>query len=480
MNRQEFIQYALGCMSFLAWASTFEGAEPTSSRPNVIFVLADDLGWGDLGCYGQQRISTPSIDQLAKEGLRFTQAYAGNAVCAPSRCCLMTGMHPGHAFVRDNRQWKPAVQWSGQIPLPADTATLSRVFQSKGYATGAMGKWGLGSPENSGNPDKQGIDQFFGYYCQAHAHNHYPQYIYRNGKKVELEGNDGTATGKQFTHDLFETEALRFIRDHKDKPFFLYLPFTIPHLALQVPDDSLAEYEGKFEETPYRGKAYQHHDAPRAAYAAMITRMDRSVGRVLTLLKELKLDGNTIVIFSSDNGAIGGLAGTDAKFFRSIGDLRGMKGSLYEGGIRIPLIVRWPGKIAPKTISDLPVAFWDVLPTLCEAANLETPKATDGISFLPTLLRLKEQKRHDFFYWEFPSYGGQQAVRMGKWKGVRQEMAKGPGALELYDLDADPAESKNVAADQPDVTKRVEALMREQHVRSELFPLPSVDVPSKK
>jgi arylsulfatase len=365
-------------------------------RPNVVFILADDLGWGDLGCYGQTKIRTPSIDRLATGGMRFTQAYAGNAVCAPSRCCLMTGKHPGHAHVRDNRQWKPAQQWSGQIPLPEGTITLPRLFKEAGYATGAMGKWGLGSPENSGDPAKQGVDYFFGYYCQAHAHNHYPQYVWRNGEKVPLEGNDGSATGKQYTQDLFEAEALKFVRDHKDRPFLLYLPFTVPHLALQVPDDSLAEYKDKFPETPYRGKQYQPHDVPRAAYAAMVTRMDRTVGRVLDLLKELKLDRNTLVMFASDNGAIDAFAGTDATFFGALGNLRGMKGSLYEGGIRVPLIARWPGHIKPGTTSNLPVAFWDLLPTLCEATGLKTQAGLDGLSILPTLTGHGEQARHEF------------------------------------------------------------------------------------
>ena len=474
--RARWITLTLGL--FARFAHPAAAAEPP--RPHVVFILADDLGWGDVGCYGQKKIRTPSIDALAADGIRFTQAYAGNAVCAPSRCCLMTGMHPGHAHVRDNRQWKPDVQWSGQVPLPADTVTLPRLFKEAGYATAAMGKWGLGSPENSGDPAKQGIDHFFGYYCQAHAHNHYPQYVWRNGAKVPLDGNDGSATGKQYTQDLFEAEALKFVRDHKDKPFFLYLPFTVPHLALQVPEDSLAEYRDKFPETPYTGKQYQHHATPRAAYAAMVTRMDRTVGRVMALLKELKLDENTLVIFSSDNGAIDALAGTDAKFFGAIGNLRGMKGSLYEGGIRVPLIARWPGHIKPGTRSDLPVAFWDMVPTLCEAAWIMVPKGLDGMSVLPTLTHRDEQERRKFLYWEFPSYGGQQAVRAGKWKTVRQAMGKGPSAVELYDLAADPFESKNVAADRPDVVKQLETIAKEQHTPSEVFPLPSVDPRPKK
>lgn len=474
-----------GCVNSFAGiavllSATNIAAADEVQRPNVVLIIADDLGWGDLGCYGQTKIKTPSIDRLAAEGMRFTSAYTGNAVCAPSRCCLMTGKHPGHAHVRDNRQWKPDVQWSGQVPLPEDAVTLPKLLKQKGYATGAMGKWGLGSPENSGDPAKQGIDYFFGYYCQAHAHNHYPQYVWRNGKKVELEGNDGTATGKIYTQDLFEAEALKFVRDHKDGPFFLFLPFTVPHLALQVPEDSLAEYKGKFEETPYRGKAYQPHDTPRAAYAAMITRMDRSVGRLMDLLKELKLDGNTLVIFTSDNGAIGGYAGTDNKFFQSNGELRGMKGSLYEGGIRAPLIARWPGHIKAGTNSALPTANWDILPTICDATGVDAPKDIDGVGLAPTLLGKDGQKVHEFLYWEFPGYGGQQAVRAGKWKAVRQNLGKGPSEMELYDLEADPSEKKDRAPDQPDVVKRFAAIFAKEHTPSTIFPLQSVDPPRKK
>ena len=482
MNVNHCFRSCLLCVGYFLATLPYSGAahgEARASAPNVILILADDLGFGDLGCYGQKKIKTPHIDRIAAEGMRFTSAYSGNAVCAPSRCCLMTGKHPGHAFVRNNGQWKPNVQWSGQIPLPEGTVTLPKLFKEKGYATGAMGKWGLGSPENTGDPAKQGIDHFLGNYCQAHAHNHYPQYIFRNGTKVELEGNDGTATGKQFTQDLFETEALKFLKDHKDRPFFLYLPFTIPHLALQVPDDSLAEYKGTFEETPYKGKTYQHHDTPRAAYAAMITRMDRTIGRVLAQMKELKLDENTLVLFSSDNGAIDGHSGTDAKFFGSIGDLRGMKGSLYEGGIRTPLLARWPGKIKADTTSKLPTAFWDVLPTLCETASISAPKDIDGFSILPTLLGREGQKMHEFLYWEFPGYGGQQAVRMGKWKAVRQRMAKGPTQIELYNLNTDPSESIELAAEQPEIVKQLEAIMKREHTPSKEFPLPSVDSKTK-
>src|SRR5262249_7707633 len=298
------------------------------------YILADDLGYGDLGCYGQKKIKTPNLDKMAAQGLRFTQHYAGNAVCAPSRCVLMTGKHSGHAYIRNNTEMKPA----GQQPIPADTVTIARLLRGAGYVTSLIGKWGLGMHDSSGDPQKQGFDHVFGYYCQRHAHNHYPTFLWRNAQKVPLAGNPGAATGEQHSHDLFEQEALDFIRKNKDKPFFLYLPFTIPHVALQVPQDSLAEYKGKWEDPPYKGgKNYQPHEYPRAAFAAMVTRMDRTVGRILDLLRALDLDDDTIVIFSSDNGPVGdGVGGSHSIFFSSAGVLRGFKGSLFEGGVRVP------------------------------------------------------------------------------------------------------------------------------------------------
>jgi arylsulfatase len=453
-------------------------ADDSSRRPNIVLILADDLGYGELGCYGQKKIRTPHLDRLAANGLRFTQFYAGNAVCAPSRCVLMTGKHAGHAFVRDNR----TVGREGQYPIPADSVTIAKVLRSKGYATGAMGKWGLGPPGSEGDPTKQGFDLFFGYNCQGHAHNHYPTYLWRNDKHVELEGNTGGDTGKQYSHDLFEAEALRFIRANKDRPFFLYVPFTVPHLALQVPEDSLAEYAGKWEDPPYKGgKGYRPHPRPRAAYAAMITRLDRSVGRIVALLDELGLGRQTLVCFSSDNGPThDGGGGSDSEFFESAGPLRGLKGSLYEGGIRVPFIARRTGTIQPGTTSELPCAFCDLLPTFCEIAGAEATKDTDGISFLPTLLGKGGQKRHPFLYWEFPSYGGQQAVRMGAWKGIRRGLSKGVIKTELYNLARDLGEKTDVAADHPEIVAQVERIMVAEHRPSTVFPLPAIDPPTKK
>ncbi|MBA4067266.1 MAG: arylsulfatase [Isosphaera sp.] len=446
--------------------------------PNVVLVIADDLGCFDLGCYGQKHIKTPSIDKLAAGGLRFTRFYAGNAVCAPSRCALMTGMHMGHATVRNNRQFKKGEE--GQWPIRAEDVTVADVLKAKGYATGAMGKWGLGMWDTPGSPLKHGFDLFYGYNCQGHAHTHYPTHLYRNGKRFELPGNDG-AGGDSYSHDLFEKEALAFLDANKAKPFFLYLPFTVAHAAIQVPEDSLAEYKGKLgDDPPYDGKkGYRPHPAPRAAYAAMVTRMDRSVGRVVDKLRDLGLEKDTLVIFTSDNGPAFDYGGHDSDFFKSAGPLRGRKGSLYEGGIRVPFVAYRPGTIKPGTV-DGRFYFPDVLPTLCEVTGAKPPTGLDGVSLVPTLTGTGTQKHHDFLYWEFPGYGGQQAVTAGDWKAVRQNLTKGPGKTELYDLAKDEGETTDVAAKHPEVLARLEKLMKEQHVPNADFPLPGVDPPAKK
>jgi arylsulfatase len=451
------------------------GAEPT--RPNIVFILADDLGVAEVGCYGQKLIHTPNIDRMAAGGTKFTRFYTGNAVCAPSRCCLMTGKHPGHAAVRDNRQVKPNEE--GQWPLPASEVTVAELLKAKGYATGAAGKWGLGNWDTPGSPLKHGFDHFFGYNCQAHAHSHFPTYLYRDGEKVPLPGNDGKK-GDSFSHDLFEREALKFIDANRANPFFLYLPFTVPHVAIQVPEDSLAEYKGKLgDDPPYDGTingkpSYLPHSSPHAAYAAMVTRMDRSVGRILDKLKELNLESNTLVIFTSDNGPTHNVGGADSTFFKSAGNLRGLKGSLYEGGIRTPFIAYRPGTVPAGKECDVPLAFWDVLPTLAETVGADVPKGIDGISFVPALLG-KEQPRHDFLYWEFPSYGGQQAVTAGDWKAVRQNLARKVVKTELYNLASDPNETTDVAAKHLDLVAKSEALMKEQHTPSADFPLQAID-----
>jgi arylsulfatase A-like enzyme len=478
-------------------------AAPAPSKPNIIFILADDLGYGDVGCFGQRKIRTPRLDRMAADGMRFTQHYAGNAVCAPSRCVFLTGKHPGHAFIRDNRELKP----EGQEPLPEGTVTLAKLLKAQGYATGVFGKWGLGGPGSSGDPLKQGFDRFFGYNCQRHAHNYYPTSLWDNERRVALDNPafapyqklppDADAkeprsysgfAGKQYAPDLIAEQGRRFIRENRNRPFFLYFATTVPHLALQVPQDSLAEYQGQWPDEPYRGtNGYLPHIAPRAAYAAMITRLDREVGRMLDLVQELGLDEQTVFVFTSDNGPLyDRLGGTDSGFFDSANGFRGRKGSVYEGGIRVPCIVRWKGRMVAGATADRVTGFEDWLPTFLELAGAKSaiPKDVDGISFAPTLLGRKQGAR-PFLYREFPAYGGQQSVRLGDWKGVRQQLA--PRAqdgqpqmpIELYDLRKDPGETTEVSARHPNVVARIERLMREQHTPSKKFPFPALDALSR-
>ena len=458
----------------LALSSLARAADAGQARkPNVIFILADDLGYGDLGCYGQKKIRTPHIDRLAAEGVRFTQFYSGAPVCAPARCTLLTGLHTGHSYIRDNGE----LPTEGQRPIPDSTVTLAEVLKSAGYRTGVVGKWGLGGPGTEGEPNRQGFDHWFGYLCQRQAHRFYPQHLWRNGQKVFLEQNQGGRRG-QYSHDLIAQEALRFLRDSAagaktGSPFFLYVAFTIPHVDLDVPGDSKQPYLGQWEDKPFPGNHYRAEPHPRATYAGMVSRMDRDVGRLMALLKELGLDGDTLVMFSSDNGPTYA-GGADAKFFNSAGPLRGLKGDLYEGGIRVPLVARWPGKIGAGATSDHVAAFWDVLPTLAEAGGAELPKELplDGINILPTLLGRAGQKDRQHLYWESPARQGAQAVRLGDWKGVRLGVKRNPGAnLQLFNLRHDIAESRDVAAEHPDVVARIERLMREGRTESPVWPL---------
>lgn len=458
--------------------------------PNVIYLLADDLGYNELGCYGQKIIKTPNIDRIAKEGIRFTNHYSGNAVCAPSRCCLMTGKHPGHAYIRNNGDPKhlqhlaPKFGWEfpGQNPIPDSEVTIAEVLKQKGYSTGAAGKWGLGHVGTSGDPNKQGFDLFYGFNCQRHAHNHYPKFLWRNDKKEILPGNDRTLHGDTFSQDRFTDVALEFIRGNKDKPFFLYMPFAIPHLSIQVPENSpiLAEYRRTIQEEKYVHKGYLPHPTPRAGYAAMVTHMDRDIGKITSLVKELGLDENTIVIFSSDNGpTYNRLGGSDSDFFKSAGVFSGLKGSLHEGGIRVPLVARWPGKIKAGSESDHISAFWDVLPTIAELTGTKAPEGIDGVSFAPTLLgETNKQKKPEYLYWEFAAYGGQQVVRKGNWKAVRQNMTRknsNPLRIFLYDLSKDPGEKNDLAKEHPEIVADFAAIMKNGRTTSELFKFPPLD-----
>ncbi len=447
----------------VAAASTTRGAQRSvAQRPNIIFIMADDLGYGQLGCYGQRRIRTPHLDRMAAEGTRFTQVYAGHCVCAPSRSVLMTGKHTGHTSVRAN---------GGGSPLLPEDVTVAEVLKDAGYATGAFGKWGLGDHGTTGAAYRQGFDEFYGYLHQVHAHFYYPWFLWRNDRKHELRENVGERQSV-YSHDLIATESLDFIRRQKNGPFFLYVPFTIPHFELLVPEESLAEYSGKFPEPiPYVDprKHYGDQPAPRAALAAMITRMDRDVGRILALVKELGIDENTIVFFTSDNG--GYRLAED--FFGGNGPLRGGKGTFYEGGLRVPMIVRWPGKIAASATDDFIWTFWDVMPTLADLAGAKTPPGIDGVSVAPRLLGREQEQPDRLLYWEkIPQGRGgtapwSQAIRWGKWKAIRHKPRL---PLELYDLAQDVGEADDVADEHPGVIQRIEDRLKTVRSVSRTYP----------
>ena len=468
-------------------ASTFLATPIDDARePNVILIMADDLGLAELGCTGGTRIRTPHIDALREGGMLFTNAYSGSTVCAPSRCTLLTGLHTGHAQVRDNGEtpnftgrpndpatetiggWKvppePNGFWGGQMSLEPGTETIGTALKRAGYATCGLGKWGLGGPDSVGHPNQQGFDHWFGYLCQRNAHNYYPTYLMRNNDRVTLEGNDRGLVGKQYATDLMVDEACAFVRSHADEPFLLYYATPVPHLALQVPDDSLAEYSGLWDDPPYEGgQGYLPHPEPRAAYAAMVTRFDRDIGRLVALLDELGIRDDTIIIVTSDNGSTFDLGGYDPEFFDGTGGLRGAKTWLHEGGIRVPLIVDWPGHVEAGSSSDVLVANWDIFPTILGLTGNsdEDVSEKDGIDLAPILLGTGKAPERDSLYWEFHSRGGLQALRSGKWKALRSGAhADAEAPIELYDLESDPAEEHDVAAAHPEVVARMDRLMK--------------------
>ncbi len=440
--------------------------------PNIILILADDLGYAELGCYGQKKIRTPNLDRLAREGMRLTQFYSSAPVCAPARCCLMTGKHAGHAIIRDNDERQPGPfgdAFGGQYPLPEGCVTIPTLLGADGYRCGAFGKWGLGGVGTSGDPLEQGFDRFFGYNCQRHAHNLYPRYLLDDQKKRVLSGNTRGRSGAVYGPKVVADEMLRFIRQNKDRRFFVYYASVLPHLALQAPEEEIAAYRGKWPETPYTGKAYLPHPTPKACYAAMVSFLDKQIGRMMGLLEELELAENTVILFTSDNGTASDRRQVDAAFFASVGPLRGLKGSLYEGGLRVPLVARWPGHIPPNSTSAHLSAGYDLLPTLCGIAGIEPPADCDGVSFLPTLTgHGEQQEEHAYLIWDFPGYGGQLAVRSGDWKGVwPHQRRRPPGTFELYHLRRDPAEEDNVADSNPIVAARLEHLLKAARQRPE-------------
>jgi arylsulfatase A-like enzyme len=451
------------------------GEIKSKEKPNIILILADDLGYGDLGCYGQKRFTTPNIDRLASEGMKFTQYYAGSTVCAPSRSALLTGLHTGHTPIRGNKEWQPEGQW----PLPAESITLAEILKKTGYVTGAFGKWGLGYPGSSGDPNGQGFDEFFGYNCQRLAHNYYPYYLWHNHEKIYLEGNYGRDTGK-YAPLLIHQKAMEFLRKHKDTTFFLYYPTTIPHAELFAPGKYISRYRNKLLPEKsfrgvdlgegYRNGAYGSQPESHAAFAAMITLLDEQVGELMAALELLGIEKNTIIIFSSDNGPhLEG--GADPDYFNSNGGLRGYKRDLYEGGIRTPFIVRWPGVVSPGTVSGHISAFWDLLPTLAAITKTEIPGPTDGISLLPVLTGKGHMPQHEFLFWEFHEQEGGMAVRLGNWKAVKRDIDKNPaGKTELYDLGSDPGERNDLAQKYPDIIRKTEEIMAKAHTPSEIFP----------
>ena len=448
MDRREFLKTtAAGAVSLAA------GAAEAAARPNIIFILADDLGYGDLGCYGQQRIKTPNLDRLAAEGIRFTQAYSGATVCAPSRCCLMTGKHGGHATVRGNKR--------PEVGLRPDEATLPALLKKAGYRTALSGKWGLGGPSTRSMPNQRGFDEFFGYLDQLHAHNSYPEHLWQNEEEVFLTENWFNRR-KKFAPDLFTEKALEFVKRRESRPFFLYLAYTVPHA-----DNELGAFQGNGIEVP-GDEPYSNENWPQVErnFAALVTRMDRDIGTLLAALGDGGIDRNTLIVFSSDNGPHRE-GGHDPDYFSSRGPLRGIKRDLYEGGIRMPFLTRWTGRIRGGQVSGQVLAFWDILPSLCELAGVPRPASLDGISVLPALLG-ERRVEHPPLYWEFHERGFSQAVRFGDWKAVRNNPQK---PIELYALETDIGEKNDVAAGNAPVAQKAAELMKSLRVDSPEFPV---------
>jgi len=427
--------------------------------PNIVYILADDLGYGDLSHNGQSKFQTPHIDKLAAEGMRFTNHYAGSCVCAPSRCVLLTGRHTGHAVVRGNAQQTK----EGQAPMPADTYTLATHLKEAGYKTGVFGKWGLGFPGSESEPLKMGFDRFYGYNCQYMAHSYYPAWVWDNDDREFLWGNVGSFH-KDYAPDFIHRETLNFIRENKDSPFFCYYALIQPHADMVAPETYLKKYRGKFlPESSYEEDYYIGQPEGHAAFAAMVNVLDDYVGEIIAELEELGLAEDTLVIFSSDNGAAKE-GGANPTYFDSNAHKKGHKRDLYDGGIHVPMIAKWPGKIKPSTQSEHLSAFWDVFPTLADVASAPLTKEVDGISFLPTLLGKPGQAQHEFLYWEFAAMKGRVAIRKGKWKGVRYNVHQNPQPpLELYDLSTDPGEERNIADNHPKIVKELNTLMTQAH-----------------
>jgi len=471
-------------LSFLLTLTTLALAQKKDQRPNIVLIMADDLGYGDLGVYGQQKIETKHIDSLAAKGMKFDNFYAGTSVCAPSRSSLMTGQHTGHTYVRGNKEIEP----EGQQPLADSVQTFAMLLQQAGYTTGAFGKWGLGMVNTSGAPNQKGFDEFYGYNCQRQSHRYYPTHLWHNKERIELNDNGLMAQG-QYAPALIQEKTLEFIDENRERPFFLYVPTVLPHAELSGPDDKYYQlYANRFDEKPYKGNdygpqatvpGYASVEKPHAMYASMVSRMDAYVGQIVDRLRKNKLLDNTIIIFTSDNGSHKE-GGADPNFFNSSGGLRGNKRDLYEGGIKTPFIVYWQGKVAEGKTSSYLGAFWDIMPTMVEVAQANKPHYTDGISFVPTLLgNNKQQKQHQYLYWEFHEDGGRQALRQGDWKLILQKVTSSQPSAELYNLKQDPKEQNNIARENPNKVKELRQLIEKAHVESDIFPLTSVNTHKK-
>ena len=465
----------------LAAGSCAQQGKAPAQKPNVVFILADDLGWGDLSCYGQTHFSTPNIDAIAAQGLRFTQAYSGTTVSAPSRSCLVTGTHSGHTAIRGNMELEP----EGQFPLPADARTIFHDLKDAGYNTGAFGKWGLGFVGSTGDPARMGIDQFYGFNCQLLAHSYYADHIWDNENRVELSDNcDDVPYGEgTYIPDLIHEKALSFMENSvkEGKPFFMWYPTTIPHAELIVPEDEIIQgLRGQYPETPFKGcdqgmsgfrkGGYCSQEYPHATFAAMVSRLDMYVGQIVEKLKELGVYDNTIIIFASDNGPHFE-GGADPDFFDSNGPWRGYKRDVYEGGIRVPFIVQWNGHVAEGGETDFMCSFWDLMPTLRELNGQDIPGDMDGISLLPLLEGRKGQKEHDYLYFEFQEYGGRQAVRQGPWKLIHMNIRSDDECYELYNLDDDPSETTDILDVNPEKVEELKAIMAGAHIPNPNFPV---------
>ena len=497
MNISKFILIPI-LVGLLFSSAVVYAQHKSSARPNIVYILADDIGYGDTGPYGQKKIETPNINALAKNGMMFTQFYA-MPVCAPSRYSLMTGQHSGQAFIRGNNEWEergdvwdfkameanPTLE--GQLPIPDSTITIAKVLKKAGYTTGMVGKWGLGAPMSVGEPNKQGFDYFYGFICQRQDHTYYPGHLWENNYRVPLNNkiispdvkfpsnldsldakNYAVYQQQDYSPDFLIKAALRFIEKNKKHPFFLYYPSPLPHVSLQAPQKWIDYYHKKFgDEKPFLGGSYFPCRYPHAAYAAIISTLDEQVGEIVKKLKQEGVYDNTIIMFCSDNGPAYN-AGVDPTFFNSGGPFKGEygwgKGFLHEGGIREPFIVQWPGKVKPASISNLISATIDIMPTLCDLLKIPVPKDVDGVSVLPTILgKDDQQKQHEYLYFEYPEYGGQQAVRMGKWKAVRLNILKGTLKTQLFDLSNDIQEQHDIASQHPDIVKRMETIMKKEH-----------------